>query len=335
MPFVRRCGVSRLAILVPHLGDVASLETTLASILANRPADCEILVLLQRPYEDPYDIRGEVRFVPLECRSSVTEVVNRGIQLAGAPVVHVLLCGTEVHEGWADAALTRFCDPRIAVVAPLVLDVEDPSRIVAAGLAYHVGGASVPLEQGRAAASAGLGVKRVLAAHPVGAFYRKSAVQTLGLFDATVGDRLAGIDGGLRLAQSGWITVMDPACRVLAPRQSVPRAGAFRQAMEAERLFWRWAPTLGWARSAASHSLLVIGEAVRGLLNLSTVPRLVGRLTGGCLAAASRPCRRLEESRKRAGAEPARTRPAAARHPVRRTSPLFCAGTKEDHSASM
>jgi GT2 family glycosyltransferase len=279
--------VARLAIVIPYLGDVPALENTLASVLANRPDDAEIFVILLRPYEDPYDVKSEVGLIQGDPRGGVVGAVNLGICLASAPVIHVLLCGTEVPEGWAEAALARLASPRIAAVAPLLLDVDLPDRILAAGLAYHIGGEIVPLAAGRVACSAELCVRRVLAPHPAAAFYRKSAVEALGGFDPVVGDRLAGIDAGLALERLGLATLMEPASRVLASRRCVPRASVFRRAMEAERLFWRWAPILGRARSVAAHALLILGEAARGIFNLAIVPRIAGRLAGTCLAAAA------------------------------------------------
>jgi hypothetical protein len=208
--------------------------------------------------------------------------------------------------------MARLSNLRIAAVAPLVLDLDVPSRIVAAGLAYHIGGEAMPLAVGQTASSAALHVKRVLAPHPAAAFYRKSALETLGGFDPNVGDRLAGIDAGLALEQLGWGTVMEPGSRVLASRRCVPRAGTFRQAVESERLFWRWAPILGRARSMAAHALLMIGEGARGILTLSIVPRTAGRLAGACLAlAAPGQRRRLDQLRTQLRADPSRFSRAA------------------------
>jgi GT2 family glycosyltransferase len=298
------------------LGNVSVLENTLASVLANRPDDTEIFVVLLRPYEDPYDVKSEVRFVRGDPRDGVVGALNLGIQLASAPVIHTLLCGTEVEEGWAEPAVARLANPRIAAVAPLVLDDDHPSRIMAAGLAYHVGGEVIPLAAGHEMNSLALNVKRVLAPHPSAAFYRKSAVEAFGGFDPAVGDRLAGIDAGLTLEQLGWVTVMEPGSRVLASHRSVPRAGAFRRAVEAERLFWRWAPILGRGRSVAAHALLTIGEAARGILNLSVVPRTVGRFTGACLAlAAPSHRRRLAQLRAELEADTPRSLRAAQARP--------------------
>ncbi len=162
------------------------------------------------------------------------------------------------------------------------------------------------------ATAAEFNVKRVLSPHPAAAFYRKSAVEALGGFDPVVGDRLATIDAGLALERLGWGTVMEPGSRVLASRRCAPRAGVFRQAVEAERLFWRWAPILGRARSVTAHALLMIGEGTRGILNLSIVPRTAGRLAGACLAlAAPGQRRRLERLRTQLHADSAQVSRAA------------------------
>jgi hypothetical protein len=46
--------VPRLSIIIPVLGSSTRLESTLVSVLENRPPDCEILVLLGAPYDDPF-----------------------------------------------------------------------------------------------------------------------------------------------------------------------------------------------------------------------------------------------------------------------------------------
>ena len=43
----------RLAIVIRAVGSIESLEGTLVSVLENRPADCEILVALDKPTPIP------------------------------------------------------------------------------------------------------------------------------------------------------------------------------------------------------------------------------------------------------------------------------------------
>jgi len=268
--------------------------------LANRPKVCEVFVVLLRPYDDPYDVRGEVRFISGDARGGLAGAVNLVLRSTAAHAIHVLLCGTEVQEGWADAALVHLEDSRIAAVAPLVLDVDDPSRIVAAGLAYHVGGAAVPLAAGQTIDSLGTNARRVLAPHPAAAFHRRPTLEDLGGIGAAAGELLAGVDAGLTLEHLGLATVLEPRSRVAAPRAASLRTSTFRQGLEAERLFWRWAPILGWTRSLASHAALMIGEGLRGVPDLSIVPRWAGRLAGACRAVLEPDRRRaLEELRER------------------------------------
>ena len=54
--------MARLAIVITDGGSIESLESTLVSVLENRPPDCEVLVALAGPYADPYELSGEVRF---------------------------------------------------------------------------------------------------------------------------------------------------------------------------------------------------------------------------------------------------------------------------------
>jgi len=306
--------VSRLAIVIPYMGDSASLESTLASVLAHRPRACEVVVALARPYSDPYDIKSEVRFVAAAAGEGLAGAVNAGVRQSTAPVVHLLWCGAEVSEGWSDPAMTHLRDSRVVAVAPVVVDAHEPARIVAAGVTYHVGGAILPLAAGEAVDSVGTRCQRVLAPHPVAAFYRRSTLETIGGLSTTVGDALAGIDAGLTFRQLGWTTLMEPRCRVSVPGGSAWGLGRFRQALEAERFFWQWAAVLGPVRSVACHGMLVAGEGVRGVLDLSIVPRLAGRLVGGCLAVSSPGRRqRISELRARLG-DPAPLAPTPAPH---------------------
>jgi hypothetical protein len=82
--------VARLSIIIPVLGNLKRLEDTLVSVLENRPANCQVVVVLNQPYDDPYDLKAEVTFVQAVAGAGLVESVNRGLEAAEAPIVHLL-----------------------------------------------------------------------------------------------------------------------------------------------------------------------------------------------------------------------------------------------------
>ena len=124
----------RLAIVISAVGKIESLEGTFLSVLENRPSDCEVIVALNQPYSDPYDLKDEVRFVEAAGRPSAIGALNQALAASRAPFVHLLARGCEVTDGWADRALSRFGDRQVASVAPVVCDAQDRERIFAAGV---------------------------------------------------------------------------------------------------------------------------------------------------------------------------------------------------------
>src|SRR5687768_12308563 len=131
----RKDPVPRLSILIPALRDSREFEYTLASVLQNRPDECEVLVAHAFPYDDPYRLSGEVCFLPvLEAKQAVT-LLNAGFEAACSRIIHVVQCGLEVDEGWTDEALEAFDDPRVASATPLVVDATR-TKLWSAGVGY-------------------------------------------------------------------------------------------------------------------------------------------------------------------------------------------------------
>lgn len=268
--------MAQLSIILPVPGNPAQMEDTLVSVLANRPAECEILVVLNQAYDDPYDLAGEVSFHRAVGRRW-TGMVNLALAASQAPIVHVLRCGTVVQEGWADAALARFDDPSVGAVVPLVLRAEEPDRIASAGWRFGAGGALRPLCAGGSVDTACLSACTVDACDLASTFFRRTALETIGGVHLDVSDRLAGADTALALRQAGYRCLLDPTSRVLAKAE--PEMGAFRRGWEEEQLFWRWAPASGWAGALVHHAITVTGEAMgRCVRPLAMLGGLAGRL---------------------------------------------------------
>jgi len=280
--------VPRLSIILPVLGNPVEMEDSLVSVLENRPPDCEVLVVLNQPYADPYDLRSEVCFIEAPRGTRWIDSINLGIAVSRAPIVHLITCGVTANEGWCDAALDHFHDPAVAAVTPWIIDRENPRRVVAAGASYHPSGRVRRLRPRRPQPLPAPSDALVDPDLPV-AFYRKTALDLVGRFSARMGDRLAAVDLGMTLRQQGLRCLVEPRCQMHAGRQqrAVTEAALLR-GWAAERLFWRWLPSGRLLSSVPLHALVLAGEMVQTLIRPSNVAVLAGRVAGG-LAAQMRP----------------------------------------------
>lgn len=293
----------RLSIVIPVCGNLKRLEDTLVSVLENRPDDSEILVVLDDSYDDPYNLKDEIRFIEASRGASLAAIIRLGIEASQAPVVHVLACGALVQEGWTDAALPHFADPWVAAVSPLVLELENPERVVSAGVTYCRGGRARVLGRGQPVQAAAQDRALVLGPRATAAFYRKAALDMVGPLADLASEELAAVDVALRLAYVGFRTVREPGCTLQAARTSTPWRGALRRAFHAERLFWRWAPCFGFLGSLPAHATTVALELLWSLPRLTLLSELAGRMLGLCwFASGASHSRQLKQIREAAHA---------------------------------
>ncbi len=112
----------RLSIIVPHRSHDSQLEMTLLSLLENRPDDCEVIVVHNGSYSNPYHLEDEVIFVEEDPRTNTLQLLNAGIMAACSPAVCVLLDGVRVTPGWSDSPLETLLSSDLAAVAVRVDD---------------------------------------------------------------------------------------------------------------------------------------------------------------------------------------------------------------------
>jgi hypothetical protein len=157
--------IPRLSIVIPIGTDRAAFETTLISVLENRPVGCEVLVANDGTYDDPFDLQDEVRFV-LGPSQNLVDLVSAAATESRGRFVHVLAAGICATNGWIDAAIEKFEHFDAAVVAPVIRSAES-KRIVAAGWHDTVS---------RLGSAASCGQQRVLPGKPkqVGAYLQAS-----------------------------------------------------------------------------------------------------------------------------------------------------------------
>lgn len=275
----------RLSIIIPLLGDPQQLDDTLLSVLENRPADCEILVVHNQPYPDPYHLGDEVRFVEAERSAGLVDCLNRAVAASRSPVIHVLACGAEVCPGWADAALRHFGNHAVAAVAAVIVHRDDRRQVVSAGLGYRAEGTVWRLGQRHPPEELAALGRDLCGPDIPAAFYRVSAIQAVGGFSPWVGDSLAAIDLALALRRAGFRCALEPQCVAHVGTAAQCTESAFRRGRNAERLFWRWASNQGWLCSLVGHVALLIGQCVIALWRPTMLLQLAGRAWGMVQAA--------------------------------------------------
>lgn len=270
--------MSQLSVIIPVIRTLSRLEDTLVSVLEYRPEDCEVIVVLDEPYPDPYGLEGEVRFVRADGGLPLARAINLGLWVSGSPWVHILPCGNLVVRGWAEAAQRHFAENRLGVIVPLTVSCSEPTKILAAGMGYDRAGRLVHLQRGVPAEGTVLSHRTRVLPHFSGALFRGDALQAIGGADESVGDGWVLADLTLRLFQRGYSSILEPGCRVKGdPAQEPPRYD-YLAACDAERFFWRWRDRRG--STLVRHLALLTRQALAALPRGQLWPHVAGRLAG-------------------------------------------------------
>jgi GT2 family glycosyltransferase len=277
--------VPRLSIVITATEGTQQLETTLVSVLENRPHDAEIIVPLGHDYADPYRLEGEVRFLRGAGANDWLHLANAALPAASGAVVHLLSAGTQVSEGWTCGPLALFAnDETVASIAPLVLCAQNRRDIAAAGIEYGRSGR-------RRVRRETLALSRICDSAPrpeiilgpthAAAFYRRDALEAIGGEFPSVAGEVADVDVALSLAELGYLSLLEPISVVYAPHVSTPpRPWADGRASEA--VFWRHAAAMGWCSSLAAHCATWCGEALASIVRPKLARKLFGRTVSLC-----------------------------------------------------
>jgi GT2 family glycosyltransferase len=225
-----------------------------------------------------------VRVLCLASRRGFCAAANAGLRAARGEVVELLNDDTVVTPGWADAALVCFAAPRVGAVAPLVLcwPGEGPPRVDSAGDAYDLGGFARKRGHGERLGPSHLRPRRVFGASGSSAFYRRSALERVGLFPESFGAYFEDVDLSFRLHRAGYAVAYAPASRVLHRGGSSygrpSRRLVERQSCNEERVFWRNLPGPLLRRALPRHLAVLAGKALRRCDEGLLLPWLWGRV---------------------------------------------------------
>jgi GT2 family glycosyltransferase len=283
-----------LSIVIPTHNRADLLRACLQAVARHAPAGSEIIVVDDASPDAAASAVAAtfgVRGVRLDRQRGFAVAANTGIRASRGDIVEMLNDDTEVQPGWADAALRWFDDPTIGAVAPLVLAWPEGKIIDSAGDRYYLGGVAgkrghgitLPSPTGRGVGGEGfLTPCRVFGASAAAGFYRRSALDRVGLFPEAFGSYFEDIDLAFRLNRAGYRAMYEPASRVLHHiSASYGRAGRRlieRQSCNEERVFWRNLPTSALRRALPKHLTVLAGKALRRWEEGTLTPWLFGRL---------------------------------------------------------
>jgi hypothetical protein len=276
--------VQRLSIIVPLMGDLQRLEDTLVSVLENQPERSAVIVVLNEPYADPYDLQSEVTFVEAPQGADLVDCFACGLAASRAPIVHMIAAGLEATPGWTDPALARFAEADVAAVAPVVVDRDNPDRILSAGLRWTAAGSTSRIAAGKRLHRFVANDRRLCGPELAVSFYRREVLQTIGTLQHHGSELAAATEVGMALRKAGYRSVQEPACvttaggELLAGHHAPVVGSAWREGLAGEWLFRRWSAVPGWKRSWAAHAALVAMECLQLPLRPLILARLAGRL---------------------------------------------------------
>lgn len=274
-----------LSIVIPTCARSDLLEKCLVNVVRHAPAGSEILVV------DDGSPRGRakavaaafpgVRVLRNERRRGFARAANQGIRGTSGAIVELLNDDTEVQPGWADVALRWFREPHVAAVAPLVLAWPDGRQIDSAGDRYYLGGVATKRGHGQPLSSDYTTPCPVFGASASSAFYRRAALEHVGLFPESFGSYFEDVDLAFRLQRAGYTTMYEPGSRILHHVGASHRPGhrlLEQQAHNEERVFWRNVPARELLQALPKHLAVLLGKAWRRWQEGSLRPWLCGRL---------------------------------------------------------
>lgn len=248
----------RLSIVIACFEQTSLLEETLVAVLQHRPDSCEIVVVHDGRYEDPYDLTDEVQFVEVARGTGWTAAFEAGIRVSSGDVIHLLGSGVIPEAGWTDSVMTAFANPAVGSVIPVVLD-GDGERIkcVGVGLGPLLGrqlvGSGKELDAHR------IQKYRPLAANLAASFFRYEALEELGGLVSEFGDDWADLDLGRRLDAAGYETSLAPQSQLRCAAIDQPRPIRFSdRGRQHQRLIQAWPELSGLRRSLASWGQIVL-----------------------------------------------------------------------------
>ncbi|WP_148080639.1 hypothetical protein [Roseimaritima ulvae] len=202
-----------MSIVVPHLGNDPSFESSLVSVLENRPRRCEVLVCHDGSYTDPFDLGDEVQFVTAQ-GNDLPRLVSTAAHAAQGRLLHVLCDGQQATEGWTDSAIDCFEDATVGSLAPSIADA-DGKRTRAIGWTQSASCLCAPVAAGKRSANR-RDRAAVQGAYLTASFWRTDVVRSLDAVPTAGNPLVAAVAWAAATRSAGLRCHSDLDSRVIA-----------------------------------------------------------------------------------------------------------------------
>ncbi len=281
----------RLSIIVPHISSDAALETTILSVLENRPQGIELIVAHSGNYQDPYHLdEDELCLVNTSATRDVVGLINSAVRYASGNVIQTLLPGIRVESNWTSSALAWFHDSSIAAVSPSSSkSAESDHRLF--GLDVRC----LPRRVWSSKARRGEEIGATLA----GGFYRRSVIEAMQGWIESTSREAAEAEMGLAIQALGLRSIAEPSSQLLSEMGLVEgEIGGYAQGHIAGQIALAYSHATGV--NLVKDSLAArLGHLAGGLMKPHSVAERLGwvfGMTDRTLVASV--CNRLEVARK-------------------------------------
>jgi GT2 family glycosyltransferase len=277
------------SIVIPSTSRPELLRKCLVALARHRPPGSEVIVIddgsAQAIISQVAERQGATahRF---NRRGGFARAANAGLRLARHDIVELLNDDTEVTARWWEPACLHFADPRIAAVAPLVLQMppDDPKavRVDSAGDDYYLGGVARKRHCGDALTQLEKYPRQVFGASACAAFYRRQTILHVGGFPEPFGAYFEDVDLAFRLHRAGHRVIFEPSSHVWhhggssygGPKGSL----AVQMSRNEELVFWRNLPAADLYRALPKHLAVLCAKMLRRTCEGNVTPFIWGRL---------------------------------------------------------
>ncbi len=281
--------IPRLSIVVPIGQDLLAFESTLISILENRPPACEVLVSHDGSYDDPFGICDEVSFTT-STSNRMVDLVSAGVCRSRGRFVHVLADGIRATDGWTDLALEKFEHQDAGLVTPVIRS-DRSGRIIAAGWCDRAAGLCQTAASGRddvdprSATSCG-------GSYLQASFWRRELIQSLcDAFDGCDCSVEASYAFGHLIRESGWRNVVASECTLVSDHETLPWENSSLRRGKRLRAIQSAFNPCGWSKSLGYAAKALLANALRPTKYAESIGQALAPLSAANITALSRNAR--------------------------------------------